>query len=486
MNRLLPLLLAISAVLLTGCPNNNYTVDLTPHGPVIERELTFFCEDGKTTNGQINYQTFSSNELAAINALYPRSSLSNDGQRHFAAGSFSGKLPDDIGGAGYYSNFPSALGSASFYSERFRGDDDQAARLDLRFHAADRLADHFLAWSKLELGSEPGYPNLRRFLDTDLRSDLKNVNLLLWRYSDDQAASSNGDTAPVADLLARLFQYLVEHHYANPGDLPAGFAQFTDNLNTDRLVTTLVRRLVVEKLGLRPGQPVPASLAFLNNPAALQASWEKYLTTTPEYRHLLWEWRKEQLASSYLNPAYAWNKVTGASSRNPAPPPKPDPNKVVEQTFADYFQIELFSSSDDVLAVNLMLPHQPLFSNGRWDDFAHKLTWKRTIEPAGKSLEWPAQFYATWAEPDAAFQNEHFGRVLVVSNDLVIYSLWSATLNPRQSQEWNDFLNGLRPGEDLLSRISSFTFSAAANSGSITNPPVPPPAFRALFNPPSP
>src|ERR1017187_10549080 len=63
--------LATLAALVTGCPHNEYVVELTPHSNVIERKLVFYREDGTDTNGVPNYQSFPSNELAAITGLYP-------------------------------------------------------------------------------------------------------------------------------------------------------------------------------------------------------------------------------------------------------------------------------------------------------------------------------------------------------------------------------------------------------------------------------
>src|SRR2546425_45988 len=95
-------LLALAALtaLVTGCPHNDYTIELTPRGKVIERKLTFYRADGTDSNGVPKYETFPSNELAAITALYPRGRVSSEGERHFATGEFCGALPGDIRGAG--------------------------------------------------------------------------------------------------------------------------------------------------------------------------------------------------------------------------------------------------------------------------------------------------------------------------------------------------------------------------------------------------
>jgi len=56
------------ALVVTGCPHNQYIVQLKPQGNSIERTLVFYREDGVNTNtGAPNYQPFEAGELAAIN-----------------------------------------------------------------------------------------------------------------------------------------------------------------------------------------------------------------------------------------------------------------------------------------------------------------------------------------------------------------------------------------------------------------------------------
>src|SRR5882724_10081227 len=169
MKKYLVLCLAIVALLVTGCPRNEYTVKLKPRGKVMERKLLFYCADGTDTNGVPKYQDFSTNELAAIAKEYPAGSVTQDGERHFAAGEFAGEMPDEVGGAGSYTNQDTSLGSAGFYLERFRGNDDLVGMTEERFKAADQLTDLLIGWSKAELGGEAHYPELRRFLDVDFR-----------------------------------------------------------------------------------------------------------------------------------------------------------------------------------------------------------------------------------------------------------------------------------------------------------------------------
>src|SRR5580658_2544675 len=142
MKKILPLALAAMAVMVTGCPHDQYIVELKPRGNTIERTLVFYREDGVDTNtGGPNYQRFDAAELAAITALYPAQGLASDGLRYTARGEFARALPNDVGGAGVYTNLTNSLGEAGFYVERFRGSDDVAGMSERRGKAADRLTD---------------------------------------------------------------------------------------------------------------------------------------------------------------------------------------------------------------------------------------------------------------------------------------------------------------------------------------------------------
>ena len=46
----LPFALAVMALVVTGCPRNEYIVQLKPQGNRIERTLVFYREDGVNTN----------------------------------------------------------------------------------------------------------------------------------------------------------------------------------------------------------------------------------------------------------------------------------------------------------------------------------------------------------------------------------------------------------------------------------------------------
>jgi len=148
----LPFALVAMTLVVTGCPHNDYTIQLNPHGNVIERILVFYCTDGaNTNNGTPNSHAIDAKELAAITVLYPPNSLTNAGGRYSVRGEFTSEMPNDVGGAGVYTNLANSLGHAGFYVERFRGNDDLAGMSEREFKAADQLADLIIGWSQTEL-----------------------------------------------------------------------------------------------------------------------------------------------------------------------------------------------------------------------------------------------------------------------------------------------------------------------------------------------
>jgi hypothetical protein len=465
------LLLTIAAltVLVTGCPHDEYTVDLQPHGNAIERTLTFFRVDGMSSNDTPNYQPFDTNQLLTITALYPPDAVT-ESSNHWnwtARGTFAGRMPSDIGGAGTYSNYTTSLGSASIYTERFRGNDDIATSTETRLRAANILADHILAWSKMELGSQPDYANLRRFLDTDFRRDLKNLALYWWlgNIADNERPDGN------VEYFARVGQYLVEHHYLQLRDLSQLQRAFGDN-DMDR-VCRILQRVIARKLDIPDSAPLPAALKFLDNPDTLEASWEKYLSTTPEYRHRLSEWHRQRALATWMNPGYLAHNAAGIFNRtltNAPGPPRPQPSEIVQTNLENLAQLD-YQPEADVVTVNLALPAAPLHSNGKWDIADGRVKWKRDIEQPKGLSPLPAFFFAIWAQPDESFQTAHFGGVRVSGDNLFNYCLWHAALSPNQAAECDAFLASLQPDTNLTAKINAFRFSDEARPAS-TNTPV--------------
>ena len=431
--RFLPVFLAAAALFLTGCPHNEYIVQLEPQADGIERILVFYCADSGDTNTVApRYEGFDAVQLAAIRNQYPPGNLTNENLRYTAHGRFTGQLPNDVGGAGEYAHYGSQLGEAGLYSERFRGSDDFAGAAERRSEAADQMTGLLLGWSQAELGREPGYPALHQFLDTDVRRDLKNLGAYWWEGQLVDTYNTNA----IEDYIVRFGQYLLERGYFETADLPA----FANALNGDASPFLLgrVQRLVARAMGVADTNPVPASLAFLADEKTLHASFDQYLTGTELYRARLQQWQQE------------------TNSRPDAP--KPDSSTLMTELFDKLLPFNLFDTADH-LAVRLVLTAPPLHTNGRWDESRRQVVWEADLESRTNATRIPCLCYASWARPDEAFQTQHFGRVALAGDQLMQYCLWRNGLDPQHGSQWDAFVAGLQPDTGLRSKIDGFRFA---------------------------
>ena len=421
------------AFVVTGCPYNQYTVELKPHGNTIERTLVFYREDGVDTNsGAPNYQAFNPDELAAITSLYPGQGLTNSGERYIARGEFANELPADVGGTGVYTNLATSLGVAGFYVERFRGNDDLAGMTEQRLKAADQLADLFVGWSRMELGREPGYARLHQFLDVDFRRDLKNFSAYWWDGRLVSAYQANADE----EFTVRFGQYLLERGYFTMAEIPALFRDVSGD--DSQAMLRRVQRLVARNMGVPESEPVPASLAFLADDATMEKSLDKYLAGTALYHARLKQWNKDKKSQPDLK--------------------QPEPSAVTGDAIAAMVDFDLFGQTDR-LTVRLSLPSAPVHSNGRWDEALRRVVWETNIEGRTNASHLPFSCYASWAQPDQEYQQARFGKVALMGDDLTRYCLWRSSQKKQNADEWDNFVANLQPGGNLVKKIDAFRFT---------------------------
>jgi hypothetical protein len=432
MNKPAILALIALAALVTACPRNQYVVELTPQAEGVERQLTFYREDGTDTNGAPNYQAFPDDQLLAIKALYPPDAVKADGKRFVARAVFSGAMPGDIGGAGNWISLKTSLGQAVFYAERFRGDDDLATTSAKRLLAADQLTDLLIGWSRQELGAEPRYENLRKFLDADLRRDLKNLGVYQWVGGMAEAFRAKASE----EFVVRYGQYLLEHGYFKPHQLPEWFATLAQA--DSQRTWMLIQRLVADKLCLATNAPFPPSFAFLADEKTAQASFEKYLATTELFRVRLRQWEAERVEHPDAK--------------------EPKPGDLETELITVLLGWDL-GGSEDHLTVKLALPSEPLHTNGKWDTAQQRVLWEADLGDKPERPQLPAFCYASWSEPNRSFQEAHFGRVLLAGEDLLQYCLWHASLSAPHAGEWDALLGGAKPDSVLTNLFDAFRFS---------------------------
>ena len=431
--------MALLCVVVTGCPHNDYTVELKPTASAVERTLTFYQADGGT-NGVPNFIDFSTNKLADITRVYPPDAVKPDGKRFVATGAFAGSMPNDVGGAGFYTNLITSLGSTGFYLERFRGNDDVAGRTEEKFRTADKITDLVVGWALSEFGRERGWKNLRKFLEENFRHDLKNAGLYIWTGE----VCALSDTNAPEEFVARFVQYLLERGYLLLSDAPALYSCSIDSIFTDggdqTALLRLIQRLAAEKMGNPASAPLPKSFAVLADSAALKTSWSNYLAMTDLYRAKVKEWEHEKKTDPKLE--------------------RPKPGEVVLKDLFGQSGNFGGGGSADHLTVKLALNRAPDHSNGKWQD--GKVVWDASLEP-DRAL--PVLCYARWSSPGEPWQTAHFGKVILDGDDLAQYCLWQNGLDAKTAGAWENFLAKLQPGDELKAKLVTFKFNGQSASG---------------------
>ncbi|MCO6459634.1 MAG: hypothetical protein J5I93_30330 [Pirellulaceae bacterium] len=414
-------------LLVAGCTRARYVVEITPDGAGFQRRLTAWKE---SAGNPPKIEELPPQEVQRISEQYAgQSSFILDGKRTFA-GPFQGATPQDVGGAGQLRQFESPLGSSWIYLERFRGSDDVETQLSRRREAADRLADLLSGWLVSELREQPEAEAVRRFVEGDLRRDLRNLGVYAWTHR----AVTARDGAFELEFAWRAGQYLAERDYLSAADLPGLHRAMSQN--DPRRAAELLQRIVVRKIGIPADQPVPRSLEFLRDPERVGESISKYLRATEEFQQRQAAWQRKQAE----DPESAGNA--------------PDPMELVGEPLGSlFFNLSLGS---DQLDVRLKLPAEPFDTNGQWQGETGTVNWSRSLVDQDTL---PVLVYAAWSVPDQDVQMGHFGRVVLRDQALAEYALWHGGLSEQEAGEWGKLLASLRPGPGLVPALKAFRFS---------------------------
>ncbi len=405
-----------------GCVEyNRYEIELVPTSGGMERALTCWRLPDRKDG-----PAFPAAELERISALYPERQTPPDARRHRFRGVFAREMPADVGGAGTYAKFETPLGFAAVFVERFRGELDLDAALYDRRRNTDRAADLIVGWFEQQMSASPHWPQVQRFLHQEFRQDLRNFSTHLWLAEQQTQLAEQ----QLKELPFRAVLYLKERGYLALDDVLL-LARPDRQQAGHRLAW--VKNALARKCGLSD-EAARTALAFLDDPARVERSWNDYLRTTPEYRRLLKRWQ--------------------AASRDPNATP-PEPLQVFNELLLDP-AIALLLSHPDELHVSLATGVPPLHTNGQWDPQQQRVVWSLNL-PRARSL--PLLLYAAWAQPDEQEQVKHFGRVVLSGERLMEYAVWYASLTQAERSEWDAFLASLHPGQDLPVRMDTFRFS---------------------------
>ena len=407
-------------LIIAGCIEEKeykYCIEMKPCEQGVERKLT--C------SGSFSYE-----ELERIAALYE-----NRINRHTFSGRFDANLPNDVGGAGFYSTFNTNMGQAASYSERFRGDDDLYVKLNQMGLRVDQLIDFIIDWLEFELGDDPNFYKLHEFCDNNLRQDCKNLYYYIWLV---QITSEYQDINE--EFGMRVLNYFYERDYISQKEVLL-LLEGSDE-TTEESVYNFFRRFVAVKMRYSDPNVVAERLTFLSDNKHLEKSIYRYIPTTDIYKNL-WETKKIEEADPNAEPPETGDILC----------------LVLEETGFDF---DLFAPTYTI-EVKLNCDREPFASNGQWNGAAHQVVWSvNTYKHYFYILEvplLPTYFYSSWSTPDKKFQEEHFGRVILSDEDLAEYCLWKYNLDKGLGKEWDSFVLSLNPGEDLEGRLNAFRFS---------------------------
>lgn len=122
--------------------------------------------------------------------------------------------------------------------------------------------------------------------------------------------------------------------------------------------------------------------------------------------------------------------------------------------------VECLNPSDK-MTFRLRTGAQPLHTSGQWTPKNGLVTWSGLLD----SEHLPMLCHALWCRENAEFQTAHFGRVILVGQNLVEYCLWRKSLTPAEADKWDAFLASCRPGRKLPQRIKRFGFAPSDATG---------------------
>ncbi len=237
----------------------------------------------------------------------------------------------------------------------------------------------------------------------------------------------------LGELAVGCMQYPMERDYLNLEEIPCLLqAASTDKHAT---VTRFVGGLVARKMGLDKDAPLPPALQIFRDPERLADSWRQYLAKTPEMRAFQQAWRAKQQDPEAM-------------------PPGVDDmfHEMVSRRLVEYSPLAVA----DHLRLTLQCPRQPYLTNGSWDAETMVVKWEKDVQ---QGVSMPPVCHAFWAVPDAAFQTQHFGRIVLDGEELAKYVLWYDGLGQIEQIAWDNLVDKLRPGGRLVPQLEAFRFA---------------------------
>ena len=438
---------------LTACGPTWYSIVLTPNGPVMERTIK---------------QNFGPEELERVALLYSQdidaATLAkfeeSTENRTSLTGNFVTDMPTDSHNRGVYLYCDSPLGSAAVYTERFGGRHDMAAMLSEQEKAFNAFWDVLLLQMDALVGDSDDYATLRSFLDTTMRADMWDLALELTVAdlgADATRNLSELDDMPddMAEKLVRSLHFLDARGYLT---LQKALEVFLGEGGEEDMYRVLVKTLgesVGRRMGLEDGAMHAAFEALMDIPEdQIDDEFERLQTSDERIVGLLADYRRE---------------LDGMSAAGP----ESSLEALAQRLFL--FDFDLLDLGGDARDVTLYIPVEPYITNGTWyearefpvtdsndvvtTETRSLVEWQYPLANVPPDSDLAQVVYAFWAEPDEAYQVERFGLVVSEDDSLADQCRWRQMLGPSLRDEWDAFVDGLRPGPDLARTLREFHFS---------------------------
>lgn len=389
-------LVVVAAMALAGC-GKTYVVEMSVDGDQVQRSTSVYA--------RAETQPFAQTEPSSGPVI-------------------SGAVVDGIGENSHVLHYGTSVGRAWIYVERIRGDNCPAEVLQDRFASADQLADLLADFAGKRFSKHKEYPKLRRFLDEDLRKDLKNLSAFMFvAEASKRMDLKPKDDAPKAvemNLSARLVEYLLDHQYLSKNDVPVLFVSI-NSLAHDG-TGDLVRTILHNKAGLKDE-------AFINDLLAARPdgdprSFNQVLIKNRKYLAFAKEHRQEAPATS---PAESTPSDYAAH--------------LVGKLLGNWpMAYGLWPWSDQV-NMSLKIHGSAVVTNGEYRAEDQAIYWINEV--SGEAF--PVIQYAVWSQPDEAFQQQHFGGLAFKGAELAQYCLWRKGLKDEDGRRWDALLLTLTP-----------------------------------------
>ena len=438
---------------LTACGPTWYSIILTPNGPVMERKIK---------------QKFGPEELERVALLYSQdvdaevlAKFEKEArQRTSLTGTFVADMPADSHNRGIYLYCESPLGAAAVYTERFGGRHDLAAMLREQEKAFHVFWDIMLLQMDALVGDATDYAALRSFLDTTMRADMWDLALDLT--VSDLGADATRDLSvlddmpdDVAEKFMRGLHFLDARGYLT---LEEALGVLIGELEEEDWYQVTVKTFgesVGRRMGSKDGAMPAAFEALMDvSPEQLEGEFERLQASDERISRHLADYRRD---------------LDGLSAAGP----ESSMEALAQRLFL--FDFDLLELGGDARNVALYIPVEPYMTNGAWVEARETVVTdsEDVLVPESRSLvEWEYPLasvppggdltqvvYAFWAEPAEAYQVERFGFLALEDDWLADQCRWRQMLGPSLREEWDAFIDGLRPGPELPDTLREFRFS---------------------------